>query len=79
MERRNWLHPILTFYRVHSFLLLWLHVLAAMGFCETRSGLLLDGTFLQALCGLACTHCALSLIRELLLLFTSHVEIAIHL
>ena len=69
VERRNWLHPIWSFWRVHSFLLLTLHVLFVFAFLKTRTGVIFDGALLEALCGIVVTHVTLSLLREFMTIF----------
>lgn len=55
VERRNWLHPIWSFWRIHSFLLLALHVMLVLAFCVGRYG---ASSFI-ALSTFSCTHHAL--------------------
>ena len=35
VERRNWLHPVWSFWRIHAFLLLSLHMMLCLAFCNT--------------------------------------------
>ena len=80
VERRSWLHPIRSFWRVHTFLLLCLHVLIAFAFLETRtSGIALDAALAQALIGLPVTHGSLGVIRELLGIHAMHGMLHTHL
>ena len=79
VERRTWLHPIRSFWRVHSFLLLALHVLIALAFLETRTtGIALDAALAQAMCGLPVTHGILGVIRELLAVHSMHGMLHTH-
>jgi len=72
VERRSWLHPIRSFWRVHSFLFVALHFLLVLSFLEGRTGLVLDGALLQALLGCLLTLSGTSLIGDLLDAFTQH-------
>ena len=72
VERRSWLHPIRSFWRVHAFLLCMLHLMIAVAFCTSRTGLTINGGLLQALIGVCVTHSVLGVVRELLGVFTMH-------
>ena len=94
MERRSWLHPLRSFWRVYAFHLYVLHVmvcLAALGLglglanpnpnpdpnpnpnpnpnqvclaaCTTRTGVVINGKLLQALCDVLITHSSLGGLR----------------
>jgi len=79
VERRSWLHPIRSFWRVHSFLLLMLHVLLALAFCERpTTGVAADAALAQALAGLPVTHGGLGVLRELLGIFAMHGMLHTH-
>ena len=79
VERRHWLHPIRSFWRIHAFLLLVLHVMIIFAFCSTRTGLIADAQLVQALCGVILTHAALGIIRECLLVYAQHGMLHTHL
>ena len=72
VERRSWLHPLRSFWRIHSFLLVVLHMMIVAAFTTTRSGLVWDGALLEGLCSTILTHSACGLIAELLALFHDH-------
>ena len=69
VERRSWLHPIRSFWRIYAFHLYTLHVMVCLAACTTRTGVVIDGTLLQALCGVFITHSTLGALRELVALF----------
>jgi len=66
VERRSWLAPMRSFWRIHAFLLQMLHVMLCFVFCKERNGNVVDGRLLQALLGVSVTHAALSTVQELL-------------
>jgi len=79
VERRSWLAPIRSFWRIHAFLLQMLHVWLAFAFCQGRNGVFADGMLLQALCGVTLTHAATSTVQELLAVFIMHGMLHTHL
>ena len=79
VERRHWLHPIRSFWRIHAFLLLMLHALLACAFNSTRTGIELDAALVASLCGVIVTHAGLGCFRETLHVFTQHGMLHIHL
>ena len=69
VERRSWLHPLRSFWRIYAFHLYVLHVMVCLAACTTRTGVVINGTLLQALCGVFITHSTLGVLRELVALF----------
>ena len=58
VERRSWLHPFLSFWRIHAMLLLALHAMLTFAFCTQRTGVVFDGALLEVshTCMHACIH-----------------------
>jgi len=78
VERRSWLHPLRSFFRVHAFLICMLHIELAFAFCDRRTGLIFDGQLCQAVVGVVVTHAALGVLRELLAIFAMHGMLHTH-
>ena len=69
VERRSWLHPLRSFWRIYAFHLYVLHMMVCLAACTTRTGVVINGALVQALCGVFITHSTVGVLRELVALF----------
>ena len=69
VERRSWLHPLRSFWRIYAFHLYVLHAMVCLAACTTRTGVVINGALVQALCGVFITHSTVGVLRELVALF----------
>mmetsp|Transcript_21477 Transcript_21477/g.35435 ORF Transcript_21477/g.35435 Transcript_21477/m.35435 type:complete len:1570 (+) Transcript_21477:3-4712(+) len=79
VERRSWLAPIRSFWRIHAFLLQMLYVSLCIAFCERRNGVVVDGTLLQSLSGILLAHASVSIIQEILAVYLLYGMLHTHL
>ena len=78
VERRSWLHAMRSFWRIYAFHFEMLHAMLAIAACTQRTGVEVDGTLLQALCGILVTHSGLAVLREVVSLFIDYGMLHTH-